>query len=461
MMKKKKNARERRVLVGAVVVAGVMVAGSTFAWFTSKDEVTNRLTASADYGVSVVEDFAPPKDLTPGQEVEKDVAVVNTGNIDAFVKVALKNELTLTTLEGKGITTTAPGTGLTGWTINLPTGTNTYVELATADGADTNTGELTTNEVSTLQAGGILVFKGDEAVAVKDQFVCAGDMGTDDSDTDFNGARQFKPTKTGLYLFKRNNGDGTSTTPEYSGYYYVAASGTDTEKYYALETKTGKDLDATNGKATAITPYVKGTITLGTTEGTDKDVVTGISDIKILTKTTNENVATTYTLGKLATNATTGAHEFTAKAADAAADKSTVTHIKVTNGATNPVTFYIKLDDDWSDKWTYLAPTGDAATDGVVDNFLYNDTLKAGTTSKKLVDSVVMDNTVTQAAFNELTYDLSVLMDSIQVTKNSEGDDLLTETGWGVTATANNSPAISVNGVAEKIVGLTWANASN
>lgn len=90
MMKKKKNARERRVLVGAVVVAGVMVAGSTFAWFTSKDEVTNRLSAHADYNVSIVEDFTPPEDFTPGQTVNKPVSAVNTGNVDAFVQRRLQ-----------------------------------------------------------------------------------------------------------------------------------------------------------------------------------------------------------------------------------------------------------------------------------------------------------------------------------------------------------------------------------
>gem|GEM_PF-823017 len=93
MTKKKKNARERRALVGALCTAAVIIAGSTFAWFTSSDEVTNRLTASADYGVSIVEDFTPPKQMVPGQEVDKDVAIVNTGNIDAFARLHLINDL--------------------------------------------------------------------------------------------------------------------------------------------------------------------------------------------------------------------------------------------------------------------------------------------------------------------------------------------------------------------------------
>jgi len=53
----KKSAKEKHVLIAALLVAAVTITGSTFAWFTSKDEVTNRLTASADYGVSIVEDF--------------------------------------------------------------------------------------------------------------------------------------------------------------------------------------------------------------------------------------------------------------------------------------------------------------------------------------------------------------------------------------------------------------------
>lgn len=87
--KKKKSAKEKKVLIGSVVVAAAIVAGSTFAWFSSKDEVTNRLTASADYNVSIVEDFQPPKEWIPGQTVNKDVAAVNTGNVDAFVRMWL------------------------------------------------------------------------------------------------------------------------------------------------------------------------------------------------------------------------------------------------------------------------------------------------------------------------------------------------------------------------------------
>lgn len=88
-----KSKSRRRVFRASCILAALIVAGSSFAWFTSSDEVTNRLTASANYGVSIVEDFTPPKVMVPGQEVDKDVAVVNTGSVDALARVHLTNVL--------------------------------------------------------------------------------------------------------------------------------------------------------------------------------------------------------------------------------------------------------------------------------------------------------------------------------------------------------------------------------
>ncbi len=93
--KKKKSARERRVLVASIICAGLIVAGSTFAWFTSTDEVTNRLSASAEYGVAIAESFQPPENWVPGQEINKDASAVNTGNVDAFVRMWLDGNMRL------------------------------------------------------------------------------------------------------------------------------------------------------------------------------------------------------------------------------------------------------------------------------------------------------------------------------------------------------------------------------
>jgi len=90
------SKKRRRVLGVSCILAALIIASSSFAWFTSKDEVTNRLTANADYGVSIVESFVPPKNWLPGQEINKDVYAVNTGNVDAFVKETITGVLNYT-----------------------------------------------------------------------------------------------------------------------------------------------------------------------------------------------------------------------------------------------------------------------------------------------------------------------------------------------------------------------------
>jgi alternate signal-mediated exported protein len=92
---KKKSSRERKVLLGAMGIAAVTIAGSTFAWFTSKDEVTNRLSASAEYDVAIAENFQPPENWVPGQEINKDAGAVNTGSVDAFVRMWLDGQIRL------------------------------------------------------------------------------------------------------------------------------------------------------------------------------------------------------------------------------------------------------------------------------------------------------------------------------------------------------------------------------
>lgn len=176
-MKKSKN---KKMIVMAVLLALFIVVGGTFAWFTSKDEVTNKLTAQNDYGVSIVEDFTPPGDWTPGQEVNKDVYVTNTGNVDAFVKVALSNSMSLTTVAAGGAYAAGD--------------VSSYLTLST----DTNA-----NEVKALCAGGRLVCSAGTAITDESEQI---KYGTD-----------FTPTDSGLYVFERDVEDGKTA---YAGYYY-------------------------------------------------------------------------------------------------------------------------------------------------------------------------------------------------------------------------------------------------
>lgn len=177
-MKKSKN---KKMLVMAVLLALFIVVGGTFAWFTSKDEVTNKLTAQNDYGVSIVEDFTPPGDWTPGQEVNKDVYVTNTGNVDAFVKVALSNSMNLTTVAAGGD--------------YAADAASSYLTLST----DTDA-----NEVKALCAGGRLVCSAGTAVTDESEQI---KYGTD-----------FTPITQGLYVFERDVENGKTA---YAGYYYA------------------------------------------------------------------------------------------------------------------------------------------------------------------------------------------------------------------------------------------------
>lgn len=185
------NKKSKKVLVASAILAAMIVASSSFAWFTSKDEVVNRLTAENKYAVTVTENFTPPSNWIPGQVVEKEAGAINTGNIDAFVKLTLSNEMALTTYDTP--------------------------EAFTAE----NVGKyvtLSADEVKSLQAGGRLACKAGANVAEADKRTGTG----------------FVPTagEAGLYIFERvtaYNDDGSVKTLTYSGYYFDG-----TDKYYSL-----------------------------------------------------------------------------------------------------------------------------------------------------------------------------------------------------------------------------------
>lgn len=185
------NKKNKKVLVASAILAAMIVASSSFAWFTSKDEVVNRLTAENKYAVTVTENFEPQSNWIPGQVVKKEAGAINTGNIDAFVKLTLSNEMALTTYDTP--------------------------EAFTAE----NVGKyvtLSADEVKSLQAGGRLACKAGTTVAEADKRTGTG----------------FVPTagEAGLYIFERvtaYNDDGSVKTLTYSGYYFDG-----TDKYYSL-----------------------------------------------------------------------------------------------------------------------------------------------------------------------------------------------------------------------------------
>lgn len=216
MARENRKKRERRILVTASLVALIIAAGGTFAWFSSKDEVTNKLTAEQDYNVVITENFKTPSSWTPGQEVEKEVSVLNVGNTDAFVRVNLTDAISVIT--------------------KLDEAT-----FAVADVAKYK--EISADEALALQAGGINV-------------VNAGTIETSTTE-----GTAFTPSDAGLYVFERNLGDRDDVQyREYAAYYYAAG------KYYKA-TSLDVTTSSTTGEITNATAKVS--LTTGTAvEGT-------------------------------------------------------------------------------------------------------------------------------------------------------------------------------------------------
>ena len=93
MNKKKLSA----LLLAGILTAGVV--GGTFAWFTSKDTVTNQFATTGtnepgnpDAGIKIEEEFQKPENVLPGTETNKDVRVKSTANYDQFIKVKFEKK---------------------------------------------------------------------------------------------------------------------------------------------------------------------------------------------------------------------------------------------------------------------------------------------------------------------------------------------------------------------------------
>lgn len=499
--KKKKSAREKRVLVASLIVAAVMVGGSTFAWFTSKDEVTNRLSANAKYDVSIAEDFQPPEEWIPGQTINKDVSAVNTGNVDAFVRMWLGGQMRLlneTTGTGMvdiatptGITAdNKPSTGLTAvtdkdkldlgltWQKTAEGSTPVYYRtLSTKKISNANdenhAGTLNedTNvpgmfsEVQSVQAGGVLVYAPTDA-KFSWKLEQATEMKTFEGDTDATGtvtniakdtvvgtygtsgiskaissnsnkayygaidASTFQPETEGLYIFRRNvkeTADGTANTYEYSGYYYVPASGTEgeegyvPEQYFALHTDEGA-----NGKSDYVLP--KNVINDNSTASPSLDQVLPVTiaeNQKVYLYTATEKV--------IDTGSTAGTNliwEYNAPVTNGTPtdlEKNgyfTVTYNNNTDSADDDIVINVALANikgadgvDASESWTAIsgAPANHTTT------FYYNNDVEAGDTTTKLVDSVKLSENTKNDAYLAFDFDLNVFLESVQVTMDEAG----------------------------------------
>lgn len=402
--KKRKSSREKRVLVASLVVASVIVAGSTFAWFTSRDEVTNRLTATVGYGVSVTENFTPPTDWLPGQEVSKDVFAVNTGNIPAFVKMQLEGTFDIDTEVDGGIA--------------LPNGSETIINdtlngkklkpLFVSEGAEYD-------ERTAIQAGGYLAY-------------APAGVTTQRGIIDEN----FVPTKTGLYLFRRQvvvtaNNNTSTTKYDFSGYYYDDT----TKKYYALVTY-DDGVDVIRGLEYEI-PRDTG----------DQNDIAGI---KLRAYEANPIPSGDTRLKWDYNNVSNG-----------------IVKVKYQPGSTaNPskdIDIEIKLKQEnlagaeaKADKWQYIADH---------NAFYYSTALDPSATSSQLVDSVTLSKDVKDTAFSRMNFDLTVKLNSVQVTKNADEEEITesAESEFGIVPDGDITYGTGEN--AKKIEAVKWKVKTN
>ena len=399
--KKNKSAREKRVLIAALISAAVIVGGSTFAWFTSSDEVTNRLTASADYGVAITETFTPPSDWLPGQKILKEVAAVNTGNIDAFVRLDLKHDI-------KG---TANGEGVAYEKDNVDT-----AQLA---------GKLSQEERILLQAGGYLAYT--DAAAVPTGKI--------------NNSKSYTPTAKGLYIFRRQITDGFA----YSGYYF------DGTKYYGLVTKQLGNGDLTVDADLTITPETAAdaaTPQVPANTGAYNDgKLTAVNGVKLANTVELDAGIPTSNLAKKDNGAwvTTGV------------TWTDATHILVVYpGADSASTddniiIALELNDGAKNKWTYISDL-DGDKGSVNGHFYYNGILAPEGTTEKLILSATLDDSVKSGAYLTMTYDLTVGLDSIQVTPDEAKNDASYVTGVN-----NNWKTVTASKSGETV---TWTKKS-
>ena len=293
IQKSNQKSKKRKLLVATLALAALIVGGSTFAWFTSKDEVTNRLTASANYGVAIAEDFTPPENWVPGQTINKNVGVVNTGNVDAFVRTWLEGEMRLVAQSTSAVSANAADmANITAVTdqqlldvgLTYKNGDVYLKELSsdTITNPDTQNAASPTaySDVMAVQAGGELAyvapgsqykFKSNQAMNVTNnkgaiQYVKANNEYTvtvtaspavDAADIVVDNvantitlsslaafrtidSNTFTPVSDGLYIFRRN-ADLTAGSPaagsaddyEFSGYYVKTIDAT--QHYFALE----------------------------------------------------------------------------------------------------------------------------------------------------------------------------------------------------------------------------------
>lgn len=488
-----KSKRRRRVLGASCILAALIIAGSSFAWFTSKDEVVNRLSASSDYGVAIAEDFAPPENWVPGQTINKDVSIVNTGNVDAFVRTWLEGEMKVVARDTVGFATNTVNASTTKLADTnagaikdarlVPTSANatTYVRELNKTDYTQLSGADAKSEVKSLQAGGWLAYApakcewqytetkadADPANINANTTVTAVADGTAPaaataSTTEVaNGtygcavnSDTFLPKTTGLYLFRRNLDANTLDADKnvyYSGYYYVAPSsgaGYGNGTYYALNTM----VTGTNSDNETVYAALVGNdgSTLKTHSDSTGVTIAGTTD-RLLTADVDNVLLFKAESSVIDNSGLTWTYDDTNKKFQVA-PTSGATGLKI-NVELVGGNVLASADAVATNKWK---PIGS----GAGTTFYYTNDLEEGSTSAQLVDKVQLDQSVTANDYVAFDFDLNVKMDSIQVTMDSAGKETYEPvvSTWAAASgdAATGAKVTAATWTGNEITTLTW-----
>lgn len=82
--------KNKRLIILAAFFIGIgfVSAGVSYAYLTSDNSIDNKFTIGKNE-VELKEDFDPPTNLVPGDEIKKKVWVVNTGNTNTYVRAKM------------------------------------------------------------------------------------------------------------------------------------------------------------------------------------------------------------------------------------------------------------------------------------------------------------------------------------------------------------------------------------
>jgi len=82
------------ILVSIIIISLLLILGTTFAWFASSASVINPFrTQEFPFSFKIEEVWIPPIEVEPGDSIEKEVSVKNTGEQPGFVRVLVHTEI--------------------------------------------------------------------------------------------------------------------------------------------------------------------------------------------------------------------------------------------------------------------------------------------------------------------------------------------------------------------------------